>query len=314
MVVHPLKAFPASPAGDSPTPPRLLPLLTLPSLPQTNNLTTALGAANILLYAAIYTPLKQLTVANTWVGAVVGAIPPLMGWAAASGSLDAGAAVLAAALFFWQMPHFLALAWLCKADYAAGGFKMLSMFDATGRRTALAALRHSVYIAPIGLLAVLAGFASEPFAYEGAALAGYLVYGSAKFAIAPSQASARKLFRGSLLYLPLLLLGLAVHRVPNTHAVDAEQLAARALDAVPGVVRRELGRACAAVEGAAASLGELFVENNIKCPSKAYGDSEELHVGQGQGDQQQQQIQQQQELAVLEKQRQKQQEQQQQQK
>ncbi|CAI5522896.1 unnamed protein product [Closterium sp. Naga37s-1] len=88
---------------------------------QTNSMTAGLGAANIALYAGVYTPLKQLHIANTWVGAVVGAIPPLMGWAAASGGLDAGAAVLAGALYLWQMPHFLALAWLCRKDYAAGG-------------------------------------------------------------------------------------------------------------------------------------------------------------------------------------------------
>ncbi|PNH08926.1 Protoheme IX farnesyltransferase, mitochondrial [Tetrabaena socialis] len=242
-----------------------------------NPLTAGLGAANILLYAAVYTPLKQLTVANTWVGAVVGAIPPLMGWASAAGQLDAGAAVLAAALFFWQMPHFMALAWLCKADYAAGGFRMLSMLDATGRRTALVGLRHSLYIAPVGLLAVLAGFATEPFAWESAALAAYLAYGSVQFARHPSQAAARKLFKASLLYLPLLLAALAVHRVPNQHDVDWETLGARVLACVPVAVRLQLGRACGAVEDAAAQLGDTLLANNIKCPSKAAADSEEQH-------------------------------------
>ena len=87
-------------------------------------MTAALGASNILLYAGVYTPLKQISVVNTWVGALVGAIPPLMGWAAASGSLEAGSTVLAVALFSWQMPHFMALAWLCKDDYMRGGFKV----------------------------------------------------------------------------------------------------------------------------------------------------------------------------------------------
>lgn len=87
---------------------------------QTNLTTAALGAANIALYAAVYTPLKQISIVNTWVGAVVGAVPPLMGWAAATGGLDVGAAVLGAGLYFWQMPHFMALAWMCRADYAGG--------------------------------------------------------------------------------------------------------------------------------------------------------------------------------------------------
>ncbi|KAG2482351.1 hypothetical protein HYH03_018701 [Edaphochlamys debaryana] len=241
-----------------------------------NPLTAALGAANILLYAGIYTPLKQVTIWNTWVGAIVGAIPPLMGWAAATGQLDAGSSVLAAALFFWQMPHFLALAWMCKADYAAGGFRMISMVDASGRRTAMAALRHSFYIAPIGLLAVLAGFASEPFAWECLGLSAVLAYGSASFLAAPSQASARKLFKGSLIYLPLLLTFLGVHRLPNDHKVDWEQLGARSLDCVPAPLRAEMGRACAAAEAAVMSVGDaLMMTNRIKCPSKAYGDSGE---------------------------------------
>ncbi|GFR43671.1 hypothetical protein Agub_g4779, partial [Astrephomene gubernaculifera] len=264
---------------------------------KTNDLTAALGAANILLYAAVYTPLKQITIANTWVGAVVGAIPPLMGWASAAGELDAGAIVLAAALFFWQMPHFLALAWMCKADYTAGGFRMLSMVDATGRRTALAALRHSIYIAPIGLLAVLSGFATEPFAWEAAALAAYLMYGSAQFARQPSQASARKLFKSSLLYLPVLLAALGAHRVPNNHAVDWNTLSSRVLDCLPVALRTELGRACGVVEDAAAQLSGTLVANRITCPSKAYGDSgeelqEQRQEGEGEqqeGDEQEQQ-------------------------
>ncbi len=94
------------------------------SCPQTNVLTASLGASNILLYAGVYTPLKQLSVANTWVGALVGAIPPLMGWAAAAGGREAGAAGVAAARVSWEMPHFMALAWLCKDDYLRGGFKV----------------------------------------------------------------------------------------------------------------------------------------------------------------------------------------------
>lgn len=86
-----------------------------------NGTAALLGAANIALYAGVYTPLKQVSVANTWVGAVVGAVPPLMGWAAAAGHLDPGAGVLAALLYFWQLPHFMALAFLYRADYAAGG-------------------------------------------------------------------------------------------------------------------------------------------------------------------------------------------------
>lgn len=83
----------------------------------------ALGAANIVLYGGIYTRLKVVHPVNTWVGAVVGAVPPLMGWAAAAGSLSQGAIPLAAALYFWQLPHFMALSWINREDYARGGFR-----------------------------------------------------------------------------------------------------------------------------------------------------------------------------------------------
>lgn len=140
-------------------------------LEKTNATTAALGAANILLYAGVYTPLKQISIANTWVGAVVGAVPPLMGWAAAEGSLDVGSLLLAAGLYFWQMPHFMALAWLCRADYAAGGYKMLSLVDPTGKRTAACALRNCAYLFPLGMLAAWLGVTTPYFAYESGELA-----------------------------------------------------------------------------------------------------------------------------------------------
>uniref|UniRef100_A0A383WJ73 Heme O synthase n=1 Tax=Tetradesmus obliquus TaxID=3088 RepID=A0A383WJ73_TETOB len=257
----------------------------------TNPLTTGLGAANIVLYAGIYTPLKQLSIYNTWVGAVVGAIPPLMGWAAAAGELEPGAWLLAAALFSWQLPHFLALAWMCQDDYARGGFRMLPKFDPTGRRTAAVALRHCAFLLPLGAAAAALHVTSPWFAGEAALLAGAMGAGAIAFRANPTAASARKLFRGSLLYLPLLLAALAVHRQPNRHAVTWQD------------VRREAGAAAA---GAAALLPEplqpgrlwqqlqemqpglhwpqlrpveqrygLVLEQlqGIKCPSRAYGDS-----------------------------------------
>ncbi|KAF6258300.1 UbiA prenyltransferase family-domain-containing protein [Scenedesmus sp. NREL 46B-D3] len=195
---------------------------------QTNPLTTALGAANIVLYAGIYTPLKQLSIYNTWVGAVVGAIPPLMGWAAAAGELEPGSWVLAAALFSWQLPHFLALAWMCQDDYARGGFRMLPKLDPLGSRTAAVALRHCALLLPLGAVAAALHVASPWFAAEAAALAAAMGAGALAFRANPTAASARKLFRGSLLYLPLLLAALAVHRQPNRHVVtwpDVQQQA-----------------------------------------------------------------------------------------
>lgn len=259
---------------------KLIPLLFV----QTNELTTALGAANIALYAAVYTPLKQISIANTWVGAVVGAIPPLMGWASASGQLEVGSAVLASTLFFWQMPHFLALAWLCKEDYIKGGFKMLSGIDANGKRTALAALRHNLYLLPVGLLACMAGVTSEAFAWEATAMTAFLGYQSTKFVANPSQASARKLFKSSLLYLPLFMLGMIIHRQPNQHNIDIAVLRQRLEEAVsgvslPGAAERALGAVTTI-----SSIGSSLADNvtGMRCPSKVHCDStDELSVEAG---------------------------------
>lgn len=182
---------------------------------KTNATTAALGAANIGLYAGVYTPLKAVSMANTWVGAMVGAIPPLMGWAAASGGLDAGSAALAAALYFWQLPHFLSLAWLCRGDYAKGGYRMLSLLDATGRRTAACCLRNSLYLMPAGLLAYQLGVASSWFATEAGIMAGIMAITAARFYRNPSNTSAKGLFRASLLYLPVFMVGLVIHRTPE---------------------------------------------------------------------------------------------------
>lgn len=180
-----------------------------------NSLTAALGAANIGLYAFVYTPLKAVSIYNTWVGAVVGAIPPLMGWAAARGSLDAGSLALASACYFWQLPHFLSLSWYASADYARGGYAMLSLADATGRRTAACCLRNSLYLMPAGLLAWHLGIANAYFASEAGIMAGIMAITAARFYRNPSNATARGVFRASLLYLPVFMIGLMVHRTPE---------------------------------------------------------------------------------------------------
>jgi heme o synthase len=154
---------------------------------QVNPLTAALGVGNIVLYAAIYTPLKQVHPFNTWVGAIVGAVPPLMGWAAATSSLDPGAFFLAGLLYFWQLPHFMALAWLCKEDYARGGFQMISLKDVTGRRTAGVALRNALYMVPLGLAAVNLGIVETPFFYESFVLSGVYALSASAFYTRPSQ-------------------------------------------------------------------------------------------------------------------------------
>ena len=192
------------------------------SVLQTNNLTAGLGAANIALYAAVYTPLKVISISNTWVGAVVGAIPPLMGWAAAAGQLDLGSLVLASTLYFWQMPHFMALAWLCREDYARGGYQMLSRLDLTGRRTAACALRNCLYLLPVGMLAAAVGVTTNAFAYESAFVSGGMTLAAAAFYSSPTNAAARTLFRASLVHLPLFMAAMLIHRVPQKEGQAAQ--------------------------------------------------------------------------------------------
>ncbi|XP_024987843.1 protoheme IX farnesyltransferase, mitochondrial [Cynara cardunculus var. scolymus] len=178
-----------------------------------NLLAAGLGASNLILYAFVYTPLKQIHPVNTWVGAVVGAIPPLLGWAAASGQVSLNGWLLPAALYFWQIPHFMALAYLCRDDYAAGGFKMFSLADPSGRRTALVALRNCIYLIPLGYLAYDWGITSGWFCLESTLLALAISGTAVSFLKNRTKASARRMFHASLLYLPVFMSGLMFHRI-----------------------------------------------------------------------------------------------------
>lgn len=188
---------------------------------QANTVAAGLGAINLVLYTLVYTPLKQIHPINTWIGAVVGAVPPLLGWAAAAGEVSMGGWILASALYFWQIPHFMAIAYLCRQDYAAGGFKMLSMQDDSGQRTALAALRNCGYLVPLGYLAYQCGLTTQWFGLETALLSVGMGATAALFYRNPSTERARKLFRTSLLYLPVLLTAMLVHRLPNKDKNEA---------------------------------------------------------------------------------------------
>ncbi|CAM0906580.1 unnamed protein product [Alopecurus aequalis] len=180
-----------------------------------NGLAAGLAASNLILYAFVYTPLKQIHPVNTWVGAVVGAIPPLLGWAAAASEVSLNSMILPAALYYWQLPHFMALAYLCRDDYLAGGYRMLSFADPTGKRTAWVSLRNCVYMLPLGLFAYNWGLTSEWFSIEASLLTMGLTIGALSFVLDPTPKSARRMFHGSLLYLPALMAGLILHRLPN---------------------------------------------------------------------------------------------------
>ena len=172
---------------------------------RTNLLTSALGLAVIGIYTLVYTPMKRRTTACTLAGAICGAIPPMMGWTAATGGLGLGAWVLAGILFLWQIPHFLALAWLYRDDYERGGFRMLPIVDPAGDATVLMVILYSVALLPVGLAATLSGMAGWTYAAGSVLLGGALLALGASLARSRSLADARKVFYATLVYLPLLL-------------------------------------------------------------------------------------------------------------
>lgn len=167
-----------------------------------NPLTGFLGAFNIFLYTCCYTPLKRLSIINTWVGAVVGAIPPMMGWCAATGSLDPGALVLGSFLYSWQFPHFNALSWNLREDYSRGGYRMMSVTHPDMCRRV--ALRHSLGLIPLSILAPALDVTTWTFPVVSLPINLYISYLAARFYYKGD--SARKLFFCSLWHLPMLLL------------------------------------------------------------------------------------------------------------
>lgn len=243
----------------------------------TNCMTTALGAVTIGLYTLAYTPMKQLTPLNTWAGAVVGAIPPVMGWTAAGGSLlSVEAATLGAVLFLWQMPHFFALSWIYRADYAQGGYKMIPLNDPSGARTSSLCLEYSVYLAALPPACWMSGLTSCMFAVESVGFNGALIFAAWRFSSHSSQgrAHARRLFLGSLVYLPVFFAALLVHQRRQPNGVDAGDLAVLEESLV---VIREAGRGLCMHERLANSSSAAIHESTAAahptacCPVTAIG-------------------------------------------
>jgi protoheme IX farnesyltransferase len=169
-----------------------------------NGLAAIVAAATLVCYALVYTPLKSRTSLATLVGGVPGGLPPMIGWAAARGTLSLEAWVLFAIVFLWQMPHFLAIAWMCREDYARAGLPMLPVVEPDGRSTAQQVVLYASVLVPVSLLPTLLGVAGRTYFAGALALgAGFLVLGL-QFARRRSNVSARRLFLGSISYLPLL--------------------------------------------------------------------------------------------------------------
>ncbi|HYG25144.1 MAG TPA: heme o synthase [Verrucomicrobiae bacterium] len=170
------------------------------------NLTTSvIGAISLLSYLFIYTPLKRVTWLNTAIGAIPGALPPLMGWTAARGELTTEGWVLFAILAFWQLPHFLAIAWIYREEYEKAGFKMLPVIDPEGHRTARQAVSHTLGLLPISICPFLFKLTGPIYLVGALVLGVAFLWFAVQFARQLTIARARQLFYASILYLPLLL-------------------------------------------------------------------------------------------------------------
>ena len=169
-----------------------------------NLLAAVVAAATLAIYLAVYTPLKRRSAISTLVGAVPGALPPLIGWTAGRDAIDAGGFALFAIVFLWQIPHFMAIAWMYRDDYRRAGFPMLPVVEPDGARTGRQAVLYALALVPVSLVPALVGVAGLAYFWLALALGVSFLVLSARFARVRSEARARALFYGSLLYLPLI--------------------------------------------------------------------------------------------------------------
>jgi heme o synthase len=177
-----------------------------------NPLTALLGLTVIAGYVFAYTPLKTRTTLSTWVGAFPGAVPPLIGWTAARGSVSLEAWVLFAILFLWQFPHFLAIAWMYREDYSRAGILMLPVVEPDGRVTAQQIVVYTLMLLPVSLLPVALGMSGRIYLYGAIVLGLLFLYSSLRAAFSMSRQQARRLLLASVLYLPLLFILMVLNR------------------------------------------------------------------------------------------------------
>ena len=178
-----------------------------------NPLASAVAAATLVSYVFVYTPLKTRTSLSTLVGAIPGALPPVIGWAAATGTISIGAIVLFGIVFLWQMPHFLAIAWLYRDDYRHARIPLLPVLEPDGKRTGRQALLYAAAVWPVSLLPAAVGLADAPYSVLATLLGAGLIALSAMFARERSTVTARRLFLYTIVYLPLLWTALVLDRI-----------------------------------------------------------------------------------------------------
>lgn len=170
-----------------------------------NLLTAFLGLLTAFLYVLVYTPLKKMTWMNTLVGAIPGALPPVGGWTAVTGEVDPGAIALFLILFIWQLPHFYAIAWMYKEDYAKGGFKMLPVVDPTNKQTFFQIILFCHVLILVSLLPTWLGLTGPLYLVSAVAAGGYFLVKGVEFVCNATRLSARGVVIASLIYLPALL-------------------------------------------------------------------------------------------------------------
>jgi len=178
-----------------------------------NALSAALTAITIVIYIFAYTPLKRTSTANTAVGAIPGAIPSMIGWAAARGDIGVGAWSLFVIVFLWQMPHFFAIAWMCREDYARAGFRMISSDDTSGQRSASQSVFFCILLLVLAGLPAFVGMVSYTYQAIELLLGGLFVAVAMRFLRLRTQGAARLLFITSIVYLPLLLAALVLTKL-----------------------------------------------------------------------------------------------------
>ena len=184
-----------------------------------NVFAAGLALLTLLLYVLAYTPLKPITTLNTLVGAVVGGLPPLIGWVAVRGQIDVGGWALAAILFVWQLPHFLSLAWMYREQYEVAGFRMLPSAAGGERAVCEATLLSTLLLIPLSLLVVTMHLAGVVYAVFALLLGLWFAWRAIAFYRHRNRPTARAAFLASLLYLPLLLLAMALDRIPQVETV-----------------------------------------------------------------------------------------------
>ncbi|MBI3819893.1 MAG: protoheme IX farnesyltransferase [Planctomycetes bacterium] len=180
-----------------------------------NSLTAGLAAGCLLFYVGVYTPLKTRTTWNTIVGAVAGAIPPVLGWTGATGSLGIPALVLFGILFLWQLPHFFAIAWMYRDDYEAAGYQMLAVVDREGKRLGAQTIVFTILLIAVAALPFPLHLAGGFYLSTSIAFGAIFLYFATRMAVGRTRGQARHLLLASVMYLPAVLAMLVLDKIAN---------------------------------------------------------------------------------------------------